>query len=159
MSSRETLGETISVAEAADLRLERLIALERHQVQALAAHIRYVESVLATAGGAPPPWLREMGERLDAQVHRLEELETQLRDAPPRARGSKDDDDLDLLFARARGPLGTLAEEFNLRAASLGCALDEADELDDGRVTKVLREHLHELERDLESLRKRVGRE
>lgn len=160
MGSREPEPGPNTASRDADRRLERLIEFERLQSAALAAHVRYVQSLLHASEGVPPEWLEDMAVRLDVQTQRLEALGVDIREAPPQPRRSarSDPDDLDLLYLLARGPLGTLAEELDLRAAALGCALDEVEAFDDGRATKVFREHLHQLEADLDLLRKRLGR-
>lgn len=144
-----------------DQRLVRLVELERLQCMALAAQVRYAQSQLEALEPTAPrkAWLVELADHMDARARQLEGLQELLRREPPQTTSGVLDwqnADIDELFERWRGPVTTLLEEFHVRAASLGCAVEEAEQLSDPRVTLLLREQLRALERDLRKLEQKI---
>lgn len=151
-------------ARTRNRRLERLVECERLQCLALAAQVRYVEAQLDVPESGVPSkaWLPDAADRLEARARQLEGLGELLEREPPAPpnggmEAPGDDVDIDELYARWHGPLAVLREEFSVRSAALGCAIAEAEQLVDPRVTLLLREHLRALERDVDRIRHKLG--
>ena len=124
-------------------RPSRLVDLERFDAMALAAHVRYLESLLARPSEAPP-----LQPFADALLHRAEEL----RRAHNIVRPVQASAEAGAGIAALGMPWAGLVDAYRVKAISTACAKDEAAELGQPARSHLFGRRLDALERDLSRL-------